>query len=76
MLSDRAAAEDVLQTVWLWWFDLVQLREPERLAAWLYGIARRTVADQSAKHRRPPADQIGEIPDFDDGLELFRRSMR
>jgi RNA polymerase sigma factor (sigma-70 family) len=73
MLSDRTAVEDVLQSVWLRVVrTLVQLREPEKLTAWLYGIARRTVADWLRKHYRyPPADEVGEIPDWDRGIEML-----
>ncbi len=73
MLSDGTAVEDVVQSVWLRVVrSLVQLREPERLAAWLYGIAGRTVVDRLREYyRRPPADEIGEIPDFDDGIEMI-----
>ncbi len=73
MLSDRTVVEDVLQSVWLRVVrTLVQLREPEKLTAWLYGIARRTVADWLRKHYRyPPADEVGEIPDWDRGIEML-----
>jgi RNA polymerase sigma factor (sigma-70 family) len=73
MLSGRTEAEDALQTVWLKVVrSLVRLQEPERLAAWLFGIARRTVADRlRERYRRPPPDEIGDIADSDDGIELF-----
>jgi RNA polymerase sigma factor (sigma-70 family) len=73
MLSDGAAVDDVVQTVWLRVVrSLVQLKEPERLAAWLYGVARRTVADRFRQlYRRLPADEVGEIPDWDSGLEML-----
>ena len=73
MLSDRTAVEDVLQSVWLRVVrTLVQLREPEKLTAWLYGIARRTVADWlREQYRHPPADVVGEIPDWDRGIEML-----
>jgi RNA polymerase sigma factor (sigma-70 family) len=73
MLSDGAAVDDVLQTVWLRVVrSLVQLKEPERLAAWLYGVARRTVADRfREQYRRPPADEIVEIPDWDGGPDML-----
>jgi RNA polymerase sigma factor (sigma-70 family) len=73
MLSDRSTAEDVLQSVWLRVVrSLVQLREPERLGSWLYGIARRTIADRLREsYRIPPADSIVEIPDCDSGIELL-----
>jgi RNA polymerase sigma factor (sigma-70 family) len=73
MLSDRTAVEDALQSVWLRVVrTLVQLREPEKLTAWLYGIARRTVADRLREHyRHPPPDEVGEIPDWDRGIEML-----
>jgi len=47
MLTDRASAEDVLQDVWLRVVrSLVRLRDPGKLSAWLYGIARAAIADR------------------------------
>jgi RNA polymerase sigma-70 factor (ECF subfamily) len=73
MLPDRSATDDVLQTVWLRVVrSMAGLREPERLAAWLFGIARRTVADRyRTAYRRPPAELIGEVTDIDDGIAQF-----
>jgi hypothetical protein len=73
MLSDGTDVEDVLQSVWLRVVrSLVQLREPERLAAWLYGIARRTVVDRLREYyRRRPHDELGEISDVDEGFEMI-----
>ena len=70
MLTDRASAEDVLQDVWLRVVrSLVRLRDPGKLSAWLYGIARAAIADRlRGQYRRPPADEVGEIPDSDGGL--------
>jgi RNA polymerase sigma-70 factor (ECF subfamily) len=73
MLSDRGEAEDVLQSVWLQIVrSLVSLREPNRLAPWLYSIARRTIADRLRQlYRHPPPDEIDEAIDWDDGSERF-----
>ncbi len=73
MLSDQTAAEDVLQIVWLRVVrSLLRLRDPERLAAWLYGIARFAVADQlREQYRRPPAGQLVEVSESDDAIELL-----
>jgi RNA polymerase sigma factor (sigma-70 family) len=71
MVPDGAVADDVLQTVWLRVVrSLAQLREPDRLGAWLLGIARRTVADQfRERYRRPPTEEIGEIAVLDSEIE-------
>jgi RNA polymerase sigma factor (sigma-70 family) len=58
MMSDRPRAEDVLQTVWLRVVrSMGALRDPERLAPWLYGVARAAVADQfREQYRAPPTE--------------------
>jgi RNA polymerase sigma factor (sigma-70 family) len=73
MLSDQAAAEDVLQTIWLGVVrSLGRLRNPERFEAWLYGIARRTIADRFREtYRNPPSDQAVEVAEIDQGIELL-----
>jgi RNA polymerase sigma factor (sigma-70 family) len=73
MLPDHPTAEDVLQVVWLRVVrSLGQLRDPHRLPAWLFGIARRAVADHlRAAYRRPPTEQFGEISVSDDAVELI-----
>ena len=73
MLSDDAEVEDVLQSVWLRIVrSLVGLREPERLAPWLYGVARRTVADRLRQlYRHPPPDEFDHVADWDDAVERF-----
>lgn len=71
MLSDRTSAEDVLQNVWLRVIrSLVRLREPEKLSAWLYGIARSAITDRlREQYRHPPADEVSEVSDSDDSLK-------
>lgn len=71
MVSDELRAEDVLQTVWLRVVrSMVRLKDPHRLAAWLYGIARATIADRfREQYRRPPSEVLTEIPTFDSGAD-------
>ena len=73
MTADQARAEDVLQTVWLRVIrSMVRLREPERLAAWLYGIARATVADQFRElYRTPPTEEFLDVSHTDDDTDQF-----
>ena len=72
MLTDQATAEDVLQTVWMRAVrSMTRLRDPERLAAWLYRIARLAVADRlRGQYRRPATYQIEEVSETDGGIEL------
>ncbi len=71
MVPQQAAAEDVLQTVWLRVVrSIVRLREPERWSSWVYGVTRATIADRfREQYRRPPADQVDEISIIDSGSE-------
>ena len=70
MVSDQATAEDVLQTVWMRVVrSMTRLREPERLPAWLYRIARLAVADRlRIQYRQPPTFQIEEVAELDEGI--------
>ncbi len=70
MLGDRPVAEDVLQNVWLRVVrSLVRLREPERLEAWMYQIARNVIADRfREQYRRPVHDEFVEEVCPDDGF--------
>jgi RNA polymerase sigma-70 factor (ECF subfamily) len=44
-----------------------RLREPERLAPWLYGVARAAVADEfRALYRAPPMEVFDEAAQHDD----------
>jgi RNA polymerase sigma factor (sigma-70 family) len=72
MVFDTAAAEDVLQTIWLQVVrSILRLREAERFEAWLYGIARRTIADRfRTRYRRPPTEPVGDVS-ADDGIDLL-----
>ena len=73
MLSDRAAAEDVLQTVWLRVVrSMGRLQNPEHLSAWLYRIARTAVTDRLRdQYRREPTEPMGECTDIDGAPEQF-----
>ena len=75
MLTDQATAEDVLQTVWMRVVrSMVRLQDPERLAAWLYRIARLAIADQlRGQYRRPVAytvEDVENVAESDEGIEL------
>lgn len=73
MVSERAAAEDVLQTVWLRVIrSIVQLRDPEQWSAWVYGVARAAIADRyREQYRRPPTDTVNDIPISDSSSDRF-----
>jgi RNA polymerase sigma-70 factor (ECF subfamily) len=76
MVPDEQTAEDVLQTVWLEAVrSLVRLKDPERLAAWLYGIARRRIVDRyRAAYRQPPTEEFNDIAMLDDSIEQTDRT--
>lgn len=58
MLGNRPTAEDALQDTWLQIVrSLIRLREPERLEAWMYQIARRVIADRLREQYRRPASE-------------------
>lgn len=71
MILDRAAAEDIQQTIWLRVVrSLVRVREPEKLTSWLFGIARTTIADRLRdQYRRPPPEPFAELSAPDAGFE-------
>ena len=55
-------SEDLAQETFLAaWKDLRALREPQRLAAWLCGIARRMVAGALRRRQRDPAQQAAPL---------------
>ena len=66
MLRERAAAEEVLQAIWLQVVrGLGRLREPARLSAWLHGVARRVIQERirtsyAAAEQAVPLDD--EVP--------------
>jgi RNA polymerase sigma factor (sigma-70 family) len=67
MSPDDTTAEDVLQTVWLRVIrSLVRLREPERWSAWVYGIARATIADRyREQYRRSATEELADVSVID-----------
>jgi RNA polymerase sigma factor (sigma-70 family) len=57
-------SEDLAQEVFLTaWKELRQLREPEKLRAWLCGIARRIAAKTRSREGREPVCVAGELVD-------------
>ena len=65
LLHDRAAADDALQETFARAFRRMDtLQDPERIAPWLFGIAR-NVALETRKARR----RIGRLLDFDPEAE-------
>lgn len=57
-------SEDLAQEVFLTaWKELRQLREPEKLRAWLCGIARRLSANVRRREGREPVCGAGELED-------------
>jgi RNA polymerase sigma-70 factor (ECF subfamily) len=73
MIGDRAVAEDVLQTVWLRVVrSLLRLRDPERWAAWVFGIARMTIADRfRQQYRQVVNDPLEDIAISDRETQQF-----
>jgi len=57
-------SEDLAQEVFVTaWKELRQLREPEKLRAWLCGIARRLAANTRRREGREPVCAAGELQD-------------
>ena len=55
MINDPSTSEDVVQNVWLKIIrSLGRLNEPERARAWMYQIARNTIADRLRYQYRQP----------------------
>jgi RNA polymerase sigma-70 factor (ECF subfamily) len=70
MLARDDLADDVAQEVWLAVVrGLPRLKEPERFAAWLFTIARRSVVNH-LRHRyaEQPQVDIADEPDLADGV--------
>ena len=81
-VRDHAAAEDILQDVFLKAHTrIAQLQSPEKLEGWLFLIARNAVADhyrKSRPHEELPAELASETQDaeFENACQLraaFRR---
>jgi RNA polymerase sigma factor (sigma-70 family) len=73
MIGDRTIAEDVLQTVWLRVIrSIMRLRDPETWPAWVFGIARVTIADRfREQYRRPVSDPLNDVATHDTESEQF-----
>lgn len=70
--GDRALSEDVAQDTFLAaWRQLDQLREVERLRAWLCGIARNLA--HKARRRRSRETPMAEHLEGEDGADLFEQ---
>src|SRR5688572_29286445 len=64
ILGDRAASEDAAQEAFvIAWRQLDQLREPQRLRAWLVGIARNVARNTT---RRKMTDLVGQAQMLED----------
>lgn len=77
MLGKPELADDVSQEVWLAVVrGLPRLREPERFAAWLFTVARRSVVnhlrDRYAEQPGPPAEPSDPADAVVDRLDLTR----
>lgn len=74
LLADDDEAADVLQDAWLRILRaLPRLREPARIRAWLFGIARRSVMDRLRKHYAEPVDDdadVSALPDRTGGPDV------
>ena len=62
VVGDYAQSEDLAQETFLTaWKNLSELREPEKIAAWIYGIARRTALNWIEKQQRNPLRGAAEL---------------
>ncbi|MGL6193602.1 MAG: RNA polymerase sigma factor, partial [Thermoguttaceae bacterium] len=53
VVGDYTQSEDLAQETFLTvWKKLADLREPEKLASWIYGIAKRTALNWTQKQQR------------------------
>lgn len=78
MSGDDETAAETVQDVWLRVLRaLPALRDPTRLRAWLFGIARRTMMDRLREHYAAPIDgdiEIETLPAHDDTLDAAESS--
>ena len=84
LLGDGDMAAEVLQEVWIRVLrGLPALREPSRLRAWLFTIARRTAMDRlRIKYSEPPAASIDDVdvagqeePDLAHDIEAMQQEL-
>ena len=67
VVGNYAQSEDLAQETFLTaWKKLPELREPEKLASWLYGIARRVALRWLEQQQRDPLRNYAEL----NGAEL------
>jgi len=82
LIGDDQASADVAQDVWLRVIrGIDRVREPRKFAAWLFGVARRTVMDHLRAKYAGAAEvalDAADLPDLasDDGAELDQRMER
>lgn len=76
MISDQTVAEDVLQDVWLSSVrSIIRLRDPQQWTSWIFGIARRRIADRfREQYRRSKTETLDDIATDDDGIENMLRT--
>lgn len=76
MISDQIVAEDVLQEVWLSAVrSIVRLRDPEQWPPWIFGIARKRIADRfRAQYRRGETETLDEVSTEDVEIENIMRA--
>ncbi|MFG2039452.1 RNA polymerase sigma factor [Dactylosporangium sp. NPDC048998] len=67
--------DDVVQEVWLAVFKgLPRLRQPDRFAPWLFGIARRAVMNRLRDvYARPEPELVGDVPGADEAEAVVDR---
>jgi RNA polymerase sigma factor (sigma-70 family) len=84
LLGDADMAAEVLQEVWIRVLrGLPALREPSRLRAWLFTIARRTAMDRlRIKYSEPPSASLDDVdvagqeePDVAGDLEALQQEL-
>lgn len=62
VVGDYDQSEDLAQETFLTvWKKLPELREPEKIASWIYGIARRTALNWIEKQQRNPLRGAAEL---------------
>jgi RNA polymerase sigma factor (sigma-70 family) len=76
MTTDQAVAEDVLQEVWLSTVrSIIRLRDPQQWPSWVFGIARKRIADRfREQYRHGEMERLDEIATDDAGIESIERA--
>ena len=70
-LMQKLWRADILQDTWMRVIrSLVRLRDPMRLAPWMYCVARLAVMNHlRVRYRCPPDTELVDVSSFDDGIE-------